>query len=97
LGAEISVPTVDGDEKLRIPAGTQAGKMLRLKDKGVPRLRRDGRGDQLVVVGVEIPRSLSADQQELFEKLAESLGTEVSIQERGFLDRVRDLLGGLAD
>jgi DnaJ-class molecular chaperone len=50
-----------------------------------------------VVVGVEIPRSLSADQQELFEKLAESLGTEVSIQERGFLDRVRDLLGGLAD
>jgi molecular chaperone DnaJ len=97
LGAEISVPTVDGNEKLRIPAGTQAGKMLRLKDKGVPRLRRDGRGDQLVVVGVEIPRSLSADQQELFEKLAESLGTEVSIQERGFLDRVRDLLGGLAD
>ena len=97
LGAEISVPTVDGEAKLRIPSGTQSGKVLRLKGKGVPRLQRDGRGDQLVVVGVEIPRTLSADQQALFERLAESLGTEFSIQERGLMDRVRDLLGGLAD
>ncbi|MFP3853144.1 MAG: molecular chaperone DnaJ [Anaerolineales bacterium] len=97
LGSEITVPTVDGEESLTIPAGTQSGKVLRLPKKGVPHLRRDGRGDQLVVVSVEIPRQLDEEQRELFEQLAESMGTEINIQERGFLDRVKDLLGGLAD
>lgn len=97
LGAEIDVPTVHGDMPLSIPPGTQSGKVLRLRNKGVPHLRREGRGDQLVVVTVEVPKRLTEDQQVLFEELAESLGTEISIQERGFLDRVKDLLGGLAD
>lgn len=97
LGADIEVPTVDGDEKLRIPAGTQSGKVLRLSNKGVPHLKRDGRGDQLVVVSVEIPKRLDEEQRQLFESLAQSMGTEIKIQERGFLDRVKDLLGGLAD
>lgn len=94
LGAEVDVPTVDGAEKLRIPAGTQPGKVLHLRGKGVPKLRGSGRGDQVVVVNVEIPSRLSADQRQLFEQLAESLGSEVRPQERGFLDWLREALGG---
>jgi molecular chaperone DnaJ len=97
LGTEIDVPTVDGDEKLVIPPGTQSGKVLRLKSKGVPNLKGRDRGDQLVIVSVEVPHDLSEEQRQLFEQLAESLGTEIHLQERGFMDRVKDLLGGLVD
>ena len=54
----------------KIPAGTQPGKVLRMRGKGVPRLRGSGRGDQLVVVNVEIPTRLSTEQRKLFEQLA---------------------------
>lgn len=94
LGADVEVPTVDGTEKLKIPAGTQPGKILHLRGKGVPHLRSNGRGDQLVIVNVEIPSRLSQEQRELFEQLAESLGSEVRPQERGFLDWLKDALGG---
>lgn len=94
LGAEVDVPTVDGMEKLRIPSGTQPGKVLHLKNKGVPKLRGSGRGDQLVVINVDIPKRLSAEQRQLFEQLAESLGSEVVPQERGFVDWLKEALGG---
>ena len=94
LGAEIDVPTLDGDEKLKIPAGTQPGKVFTMRGKGVPYLRRKDRGSQLVIVNVEIPTKLTKEQRELFEKLAESLGTTVKPQERGFLDWLNDALGG---
>jgi molecular chaperone DnaJ len=95
LGAEVSVPTVDGEETLRIPAATQPGKVLHLKGKGVPHLRRkDHRGDQLVIVNVEIPARLTAEQKELFEKLAATLGTKVQPKEKGFLDWLNEALGG---
>src|SRR3990172_1741181 len=55
LGADIQIPTVDGDEKLKIPAGTQPGKVFHIRNKGVPHLRRTGRGDELVIVNVAIP------------------------------------------
>ncbi len=97
LGADVEVPTVDGEETLAIPPGTQPGKVFRMRGKGVPRLQRNGRGDQVVIVSVGIPTRLTSEQRELFESLAESLGTEVRLQERGFLDRVREILGGLAD
>ena len=71
LGADIPVPTVDGKEKLTIPAGTQPGKVFNMRGKGVPRIRQSGRGDQRVIVNVDIPNKLSAEQRELFEKLAE--------------------------
>jgi molecular chaperone DnaJ len=93
LGAEVEVPTVDGPAKLKIPAGTQPGKVLRMRNKGVPYLRNNGRGDQLVVVNVEIPKRLNDEQQELFENLAESLGSEVRPRERGFLDWLREAIG----
>ena len=94
LGAEVEVPTVDGEGMLKIPAGTQPGKVLRIRDKGVPRLRGTGRGDQLVVVNIDIPKRLSTEQRTLFEELAESLGSEVRPQERSFLDWLKDALGG---
>lgn len=93
LGADVEVPTVDGVESLKIPAGTQPGKVLRLKNKGVPHLRGNGRGDQLVMINVVVPARLTADQRKLFEQLAASLGSEVRPQERGFLDWLKEALG----
>ena len=94
LGAEIEVPTLDGNEKLKIPSGTQPGRVFHIKNKGVPHLRRNGRGDQLVIVNVAVPTKLTKEQRELFEKLAESLGTTVKPQEKGFLDWLNEALGG---
>ncbi|MFN2145637.1 MAG: molecular chaperone DnaJ [Anaerolineales bacterium] len=94
LGAEITVPTVDGDEKLKIPSGTQPGKVFTLKHKGVPYIRRSGRGDQRVIVNVAVPTHLSKEQRELFEQLAETLGTTTQPQEKGFLDWLNEALGG---
>jgi molecular chaperone DnaJ len=95
LGAEVNVPTVDGDEKIKIQPGSQPGKMIRLKGKGVPHLRRNGRGDQLVILSVEVPRSITSEQRELFEKLAETMGTEALPQEMSLIDRLKELIGGL--
>lgn len=94
LGAEVEIPTVEGQTKLRIPSGTQPGKVLPLKGKGVPHLRGGGRGDQLVIINVEVPTRLTSEQRELFEKLAQTLGSEVLPQEKGFIDHLRDVFGG---
>jgi molecular chaperone DnaJ len=94
LGAEIEVPTVDGKEKLKIPAGTQPGKVFTLKARGVPYIRKSGRGDQRVIINVEIPSRMSKEQRELFEKLAATLGTTVKPKEKGFLDWLNEALGG---
>jgi molecular chaperone DnaJ len=94
LGADVEVPTVDGPTVLSIPNGTQPGKGLRMRGEGVPYLRSDRRGDQLVVINVEIPKRLDPEQRELMEQLAESLGTEVKPQERSFLDQLKDFFGG---
>ncbi len=94
LGADIEVPTVDGPAKLTIPAGTQPGKVFTLRGKGSPYLRSSGRGDQLVVVNVETPTKLTAEQRKILESLADTLGTEVRPQEKSFLDYLKDVLGG---
>ncbi len=94
LGADVEIPTVDGNATLKIPSGTQPGKVLRMRGKGVPHLRGNGRGDQLVIVNVEIPTRLSGEQRQFFEDLAKSLGSEVRPQERSFLDWLKDTLGG---
>ena len=93
LGADVEVDTVDGLATLKIPAGTQPGKILKLRNKGVPRLRSSGRGDQLVVINIEIPKRLTVEQLDLFEQLADSLGSEVRPRERGFLDWLKDTIG----
>lgn len=94
LGDEIEVPTVDGKEKLNIPAGTQSGSVFRIKGKGVPHLRRNTRGDQLVLVTVQVPQALNAEQKRLFLELSKTLGKEVvPQQERGFFDKLKDAFG----
>jgi molecular chaperone DnaJ len=65
-----------------------------MRGKGVPHLRGTGRGDQMVVVNVEIPKSLNPEQRKLIEQLATSLGSEVRPAERGFLDWLKETLGG---
>ncbi len=94
LGAEVEIPTLDGTTKLSIPAGTQPGKVITLKGKGVPHLRSSGRGDELVMIEVEVPTRLTAEQRKLFEELAHTLGSEVRPQEKSFVDRLKDVLGG---
>jgi len=94
LGAEVEIPTVDGPAKLKIPTGTQPGKVLTLRSKGIPHLRGNGRGDQKVIVNVEVPTRLNPEQRGLFEQLAKSLGSEVRPQERSFLDWLKETLGG---
>ena len=73
LGVEITVPTVDGDVKYTIPAGTQSGTMFRLKGKGVPKVHSSARGDQYVKVIVDTPKNLTSKQKEALEiRLEES-------------------------
>ena len=74
LGTEVEVPTLYGKSKLNIPSGSQAGRVFRLKDKGIPYLHRKGRGDQLVRLLVVTPDSLTKKERQLFEELAKSLG-----------------------
>jgi molecular chaperone DnaJ len=94
LGAEVEVPTVDGPAELKIPAGTQSGRMLRLKGKGVPFLRERGRGDQLVHIIVTVPTHLSEKQKKLLRELGETFGKDVTPQEnKGFFDKVKDAFG----
>lgn len=94
LGDEIAVPTLEGDEKLAIPAGTQTGIIFRLKGRGVPKLHRSGRGDEIVIVNVAVPTNLDADQKRLLAELGKTLGSEVIPQEdRSLLERLREVLG----
>jgi len=74
LGAEVEVPTLDGNVKLKVPAGSQAGQLFRLKKKGIPHLYGSGRGDQFVRLLVVTPDSLTKRERQLFEELARTLG-----------------------
>ena len=100
LGDRISVETVDGPVELQIPAGTQTGKVFRLRGKGIPRLRSDGsnsgRGDQMVYVQVETPTELTERQRALFVELAETLGRENKPHTggRGLWSKMADFLSG---
>jgi molecular chaperone DnaJ len=91
LGCEVEVPTLEGKRSIEIEAGTQSGDTIRLRGEGVPRLGGGPRGDQVVRIFVEVPTRLSAEQRELYERLAELSGTEYSPRRRGFLDKLRDL------
>jgi len=73
LGDELEVPTLDGTTKLKIPPGTQNGKVFHIKGKGVPRLHGRGKGDQIVIINVITPQSMDANQRRLFEELAKTL------------------------
>jgi molecular chaperone DnaJ len=76
LGTTVSVPTLDGEEKIDVPAGTQPGTVVTLRGKGMPAIGRRGRGDQQVVLNVVVPRNLSDRQRELLTELHDSLGED---------------------
>lgn len=94
LGAEVEVPIVEGKAKLKIPAGIQPGKVLRMRGKGAPVLRSNDRGDQLVIINIAIPQKLTQEQRSLFEELARTMGTEALPQQHGLLDWIKETLGG---
>jgi molecular chaperone DnaJ len=95
LGTSIDVPTIDGKARINIPAGTPAGKVFKLKDKGIPDLDTQRRGDQLVNVNVWVPAKLSAEEKELLEKLrsSENFTPNQSKEERSFFDKVKEMFG----
>ncbi|MDT2756881.1 molecular chaperone DnaJ [Enterococcus asini] len=92
LGDEINVPTVHGDVKLKIPAGTQTGTNFRLRGKGAPKLRGSGNGDQTVRVKVMTPRNLSEEQKAALRQFAEVSGNKINEAEggEGFFDKMKD-------
>jgi molecular chaperone DnaJ len=71
LGDKISIETIDGQMRMKIPAGTQSGEIFRVRDEGIPYLQKNGRGDHLVKIIVKIPKNISREQRELVEKLKE--------------------------
>ena len=76
LGTTVSVPTLDGDEQVDVPAGTQPGTVVTLRGRGMPAIGRRGRGDQQVVLNVVVPRNLTERQRELLSELRDSLGED---------------------
>ncbi len=87
LGTKLTVPTVDGDEEVEIKPGTQPDTEIRLRAKGVPHLRRGGRGDLHVLVDVVVPRKLSRKQRDLLEAYAKESGEAVE-SSSGILDKL---------
>ena len=92
LGDEVDVPTIiDGTAKLQVPSGIQSGQALRLRGRGMPRLRRSGRGDQIVRVLVWTPTTLSREEREVLERLreVEAQPPEPDTEVPGFWERVK--------
>ncbi len=93
LGDEIDVPTLDGKVKLRIPEGTQSGTIFRLKEKGIPHLRGNGRGDQHVRVKVLTPQKLNERQRTLLQEFAKLGGENINPEQKNFFKKVKDVFG----
>ncbi len=91
LGADIEVPTLEGKVEVKIPNGTQSGRKLRLKGKGIQRLGGHGRGDQIISVHVETPTKLTSEQKDLLEKLAKFDTSSSNPMSKGFLDKFKDI------
>jgi molecular chaperone DnaJ len=92
LGGDVEVPTVSGKVRIKIEPGTQAGKILRLRNKGVPDLNGYGKGDQLIQINVWTPEKLSSEEKNLLKSLEESENFQPnpSKGEKGFFDRMRE-------
>ena len=105
LGSEKLVPTLDGeDATIKVPAGTQPGTQFRLRGKGVPRLDNGRRGDLRVLVNLQVPRSVTAQQRKLLEDLSESMNDDVTKgpdgkeeedpgKDKGLFERIKESLG----
>jgi len=101
LGMQAEVPTIDGKAKIKVPAGTQSGKIFRLKGKGFPAFQSYEKGDQLVEVNVWSPQHLTHEEKDMLEKLKNSPNfkpgpdakQEKEERERGFFDKIKDAFG----
>ena len=91
LGADLKVKTLDGEEDLKVPAGTQTGTVFRIKGKGMPNLAARGHGDLFVAVTLVTPKTLTKDQRKLLEQLAEI--EDVDFSDESFIDKVRNIFG----
>lgn len=90
LGAEIKVPTLDGQVTMKVPEGTQPGRVMRLKGKGIPSLRGGSRGDQLVRMKVVVPTRLTEKQKDALQKFADISKDNINPEEKSFLNKVKD-------
>jgi molecular chaperone DnaJ len=93
FGTQIEVPTIDGKAKIKIPPGTQSGKIFRLKGKGFPGVNSYEKGDQLIHVNVWTPQHLTPEEKNMLEKLSSSpnFQPKPDKNERGFFDKVREM------
>ena len=92
LGTSVEVPTIDGKVRIKIPAGTQSGKIFRLKGKGLPSVQSYGTGDQLIHVNVWTPKKLNAEEKALMEKLKDmpNFQPNPGKTDKGFFERMKD-------
>lgn len=100
LGTTVEVPTIDGRAKIKVPAGTQSGKIFRLKGKGFPAFQSYEKGDELVEVNVWSPQNLTNEEKDMLEKLSHSPNFKPNAQQnnnkedRSFFDKIKDAFGG---
>jgi len=92
FGTQVEIPTIDGKAKIKIPAGTQAGKVFRLKGKGFPEVNGYAKGDQLIHVNIWTPQHLSAEEKAALEKMGQSANfhPKPDKTEKGFFDKMRE-------
>lgn len=92
LGTKVEVPTLDGKVKIKVPAGTPAGKIFRLKDKGLPSVQAYGTGDQLINVNIWTPKKLTSEEKNMLEKMRdmENFQPQIGAGEKGFFERMKD-------
>jgi len=91
LGADIDIPTLEGDEKYHIPEGTQTGTSFTLRGRGVPDINSGRRGDLIITVAVEVPKNLSSDQKDILRKFAESCGEGNHSEKSGFFKTLKKM------
>ena len=96
LGTQVEVPTIDGKVKIKIPAGTQSGKIFRLKGKGLPSVQSYGTGDELIHVNIWTPKKMSDKEKKLMEELrqSENFQPQPGKNDKGFFERMKDYFKG---
>lgn len=94
-GTQLEVPTLDGKVRIKIDAGTQPGKLLRLRSKGLPSIEGHGKGDMLISINVWTPQTLSKEEKEIIERLSQSknFAPNPTKKDRGFFEKIRDMFG----
>jgi molecular chaperone DnaJ len=93
LGTKVDVPTVDGKARIKLDAGTQSGRILRLRGKGLPSVESYGTGDILVHVNVWTPKNISAEHQKMFEEMQkdEAFDPNPGRSDKSFFDKVKEM------